>query len=118
MPKPPFDLQREVDMALTQGCTRDDAFEVIDGRWFGPPGKASYYAHGAGEQAAGLMFACPGCGELNSIAFMPFDGHPTWSWNGDRERPTASPSILSDPAKGGCGWHGFLVRGRFQLNPS
>lgn len=63
------------------------------------------------------MFACPGCGDLGSIAFKPFDGHPTWTWDGNRESPTARPSILSDPAKGGCGWHGFLTAGRFQLNP-
>lgn len=26
----------------------------------------------------------------------------------------AAPSILHDPAKGGCGWHGYLRNGVFE----
>lgn len=114
MEKAPLDLHRSVDLAVVLGCTSSGFCDVIAGRWFGPPGLGSYFTAGNdNESAAGLMFACPGCGELTSIAFRDFDGKPKWTWNGDRQKPTAQPSIFSDPAKGGCGWHGFLTAGRF-----
>jgi hypothetical protein len=31
----------------------------------------------------------------------------SWSWNGDIEKPTLSPSINC----GDCGWHGFIENG-------
>lgn len=37
---------------------------------------------------------------------------PKWQRTGDTfETLTLTPSILSDPAKGGCGWHGFNTNG-------
>lgn len=53
-----------------------------------------------------LVFWCPGCefegddGEKQGGAHMlpvtdPGDGRPQWTFNGDVERPTLSPSILS-----------------------
>jgi Family of unknown function (DUF6527) len=42
----------------------------------------------------------------------PHDGRVTWQRTGDTfETLTLTPSILSDPAKGGCGWHGFVTNG-------
>lgn len=38
-----------------------------------------------------LVFWCPGCDRAKAI---PFAGEHAWTWNGDRERPTLSPSIL------------------------
>ena len=36
-------------------------------------------------------------------------GHPTWNRIGDTfETLVLQPSILSDTAKGGCGWHGYI----------
>ena len=41
------------------------------------------------------------------------DNRPVWQWDGNREKPTLSPSI-------GCGprpdfhWHGYLKAGRFE----
>lgn len=32
-------------------------------------------------------FVCPGCGDTHSVG-------PTWTFNGDLERPTFSPSLL------------------------
>jgi hypothetical protein len=44
---------------------------------------------GRGKMA---FFACPGCRENHCI---PVEGcFAAWQWNGDRERPTFSPSIL------------------------
>lgn len=53
------------------------------------------------------------------VAFKnPLDGGPTWTshpteptWQrtGETfETLQLSPSILSDPTKGGCGWHGYV----------
>lgn len=48
-----------------------------------------------------LLLWCPGCeqagwGGLHQIGYQG-DGatpEPVWSWNGDRERPTVTPSLL------------------------
>ena len=39
-----------------------------------------------------VMFECPGCGENHGF---PVDGSRGWSWNGDVDRPTITPSILA-----------------------
>jgi len=39
------------------------------------------------------LFHCPGCGCAHGFQTEPL-GPPTWSFNGDVERPTVSPSIL------------------------
>ena len=36
------------------------------------------------------------------------NGHTVWQWDGNRDSPTLSPSILN-PEEGG--WHGFLRSG-------
>lgn len=42
-----------------------------------------------------LMFWCPGCDEAHGpIVERTAAARPLWTWNGDRERPTLSPSIL------------------------
>lgn len=38
-----------------------------------------------------IAFWCPGC---NSAHQVTVDGSRGWSWNGDGDRPTISPSIL------------------------
>lgn len=81
----------------------------------------------------GLTFLCP-CGiclaqrtgffdhDFYLRHFIPFtnppdggpcfttDGKgPTWQRTGETfDTLQLSPSILSDPAKGGCGWHGYI----------
>lgn len=65
----------------------------------------------------GYGFACPGCGGTSFLALSGENPEPRWTvTEGDVARPdavTLSPSILHDRARGGCGWHGHLVRGRF-----
>jgi len=40
---------------------------------------------------------------------------PHWSWNGDREKPTLTPSILVYKHEGfDDGWHGFLTDGELK----
>lgn len=40
-----------------------------------------------------VAFMCPGCGELHQVSVGDGPG-PCWSFNGDFDRPTFSPSIL------------------------
>jgi len=40
-----------------------------------------------------LMFRCPGCNEIHTIQHGVGIG-PRWTWNGDVNYPTFSPSIL------------------------
>ena len=51
-------------------------------------------------------FKCPGCGHIHGVAFERQDGKPVWTYNGDPNRPTFSPSLL---VTGGCRvdpkWH-------------
>lgn len=44
------------------------------------------------EVTTGYMFWCPGCEEHHQ--FMVAPGKPSWTFNGDVERPTVEPSIL------------------------
>lgn len=44
-----------------------------------------------------IVFDCPGCGAAGPHGgrkYVPVEGSCRWSWNGDLERPTLSPSIL------------------------
>lgn len=57
----------------------------------------------------GLLFVCPcGCGMVRSV---PVSGPRKWQWDGNKEKPTLTPSIL---IIGECGWHGFLTNGEFR----
>lgn len=72
----------------------------------GAPGS---YAFEADDR--GLFYLCPcGCG---AQGFLPFRGraegvHASWEWDGKRDTPTLSPSVLRTA---GCRWHGYLQRG-------
>lgn len=75
----------------------------------------------AGEPAS-LVLACPGCGEVSGMSVAVLhkpDVQPSWVITaGERADPrtwTLTPSIN---CVGCCGWHGFLVRGVFQLTPN
>lgn len=41
-----------------------------------------------------LMFWCPGCEKYHGPRIESTLGRSVWAWNGDRERPTLSPSVL------------------------
>lgn len=40
-------------------------------------------------------FYCPGCGHDHTYYTVPFDVQPVWSFNGDMNNPTFSPSLLN-----------------------
>lgn len=69
-----------------------------------------------------LLFWCPGCDTAHAVPHGAGTG-PRWTWNGDAERPTFSPSLLVtyDGADAGtpnglpavC--HSFISDGRIQF---
>lgn len=40
-----------------------------------------------------VIWDCPGCGIYHRVQTAP-DKKPKWDWNGNRESPTISPSVL------------------------
>ena len=59
----------------------------------------------------GMAFRCPcGCGYTS---WLPVDREERgWAWDGNREAPTLTPSILQSGLP--CKWHGFLTNGEFR----
>jgi hypothetical protein len=59
-----------------------------------------------------IKFTCPcGCGSFSQLAIglktkPQNDVQPTWSWDGNRETPTLTPSIHHIGH-----WHGYLTAG-------
>ena len=45
------------------------------------------------------------------------DGTPCWTWNGDVDRPTLKPSILTRASEGWPKCHSFVTDGRIQFLP-
>jgi hypothetical protein len=83
---------------------------------------AFHFADGYdGTKDVCLLFGCPcGCGALQAIHVKPYSGaRATWQWDGNRQAPTCTPSILihqlNDAGeKVGEHWHGFLTAGEFR----
>jgi len=64
----------------------------------------------ARAQGNRVHFWCPGCDEAHGITYGARDA---WTWNGDLERPTFSPSVLvQGPPGTRC--HSFVTDGRIQ----
>lgn len=51
-----------------------------------------------------VLFRCPGCNDNHQISVG------TWTFNGDLERPTFSPSVLYNAAQWGEEWPAFAAR--------
>lgn len=45
------------------------------------------------------------------IATHEMEGKPHWQWNGNREKPTLTPSIMVHASFYQPEWHGFLTDG-------
>lgn len=65
-----------------------------------------------------LAFWCPGCDELphggSGLHLLPVnttEHSPSWTWDGNLEAPTLSPSILTCANDPGCRCHSFLRAG-------
>ena len=47
------------------------------------------------DERGNVLFECPGCGCLHSVATKEPNGMGAkWSWNGDTEKPTFKPSVM------------------------
>jgi hypothetical protein len=95
-------------------------FSEVEDRGDVPPGLFQFCDSYGGDKDVALMFGCPcGCGEVSVVHLKPMDDHPVWTWDGDREHPTLTPSILIHQLddkgnKNGEHWHGFLTGGQFR----
>lgn len=93
-----------------------------------PPGAIKYFGIYKFDGVYGMHFTCPcGCGAVHGVHFpapaeAPPDvrARPTWEWNGDRARPSLTPSLglhVSHHNKvgpdGKYHWHGYLTDGEF-----
>lgn len=105
MLKPDVDPKRTGIEASKIKWTEPPMF-LVDGRWYGPCGAILLRDGGS------FVLCCPGCGEAGSgrddARWQVTEG----SWD-DVSSLTLRPSI----AKSCCGWHGYLTRGNFQLEP-
>lgn len=74
------------------------------------------FVGGADPDRLALSASCPcGCGEHFAIyvRYAPDAPHRplVWDWDGNRERPTLSPSIARKMCP--CLWHGWLRAGEW-----
>jgi hypothetical protein len=95
---PPLPDPRRVTFRLTTAANLIDA-DV-------PKGAGRFYTGPRGGMVIGMVFRCPRCGRVSEVRFT---GPAASAWDGNRLRPTISPSILHDA--GGCGWNGHLRAG-------
>ncbi len=69
-----------------------------------------------------IIFVCPNNKRCSVLIGPTFVDRPNpdalcvWGWDGNRDRPTLTPSINCLAEKdgkptGGCGWHGFITAG-------
>ncbi len=62
-----------------------------------------------------ILFYCPGCGSLHSMTFNGFlnECGATWTFNGNYEKPTLSPSLLVTWENNRC--HSLINNGMMQF---
>lgn len=73
-----------------------------------PAGAIKFYKTDK-HDPAGFHFQCP-CG-CRSVGAVRVAGQPAWRWNGDREKPTVTPSVLLFDETRQPHWHGYLTDG-------
>lgn len=75
-----------------------------------------------GTRDVSILHGCPcGCGVLGAISLKRYGNseRPVWQWDGNREKPTLTPSILiyqldENGNVTGEHWHGYLTEGVFR----
>lgn len=84
---------------------------VFDAKRAGVDGAAKW-----DDESSHLDYVCPcGCKEIRSLPVKTSDKEPSfWKWDGNRDKPTITPSIRHVPYKpGACNWHGFVTNGEW-----
>lgn len=76
------------------------------------PAKVRLYADQDGYQLWG--FHCPGCGYEHTyrVGVEAVVGRPCWSFNGNLESPTFTPSLLCNPGMPDIQCHLFVTDGQ------
>ena len=59
------------------------------------------------------LFDCPGCGSIHQVHHGGFDMN--WKFDGNKEFPTFSPSLLVIYGNGNTKCHSFIKAGRIQF---
>lgn len=78
-------------------------------------GKLRHTRHGNGTWHT-YAFRCPGCDRVHVFTVTPDEPQRTWSFNGDAERPTFTPSLMCDRGSDRqC--HLYLTDGRLHFLP-
>lgn len=91
------------------------AWQIREFDWWRDPA-------GNEQRGPALVFACPNGRGACMVPIAPApanSNHAVWTWDGNRELPTLSPSIncIALDASGaqlpgiGCGFHGYMSRG-------
>jgi len=66
----------------------------------------------------GLFLFCllPGDSNMHGLPLEKGKVHdrPCWNWDGDKQNPSMTPSILAYGPDGKAFWHGYLRNGRFE----
>ena len=103
--------------------TRDDRSEWPDDVPVGTFSIEDGGVQGYPAATAHITFVCPKGQRCSALLGPTHVGRPTpdalciWGWNGDKDRPTLTPSINCLAVKddgtpaGGCGWHGHIANG-------
>lgn len=63
----------------------------------------------------GAYFHCPGCKTIHRVNVSQVGQEGTWGWNGKKDRPTLTPSVLSYGGKSVPRCHSFVKEGRIQF---
>ena len=73
-------------------------------------GKKGDWSFSDGEAAISIMYTDDW---FMGTVVLPISGKNCWQWNGNKEFPTLTPSILiyGDPGWS-IGWHGYLTDGK------
>jgi hypothetical protein len=69
------------------------------------------------EQSWGAVysFPCPGCKSNHAFHVRIDGGHPSWTFDGDIDRPTVSPSILVTGGESDMRCHTFIKAGKIEF---
>jgi hypothetical protein len=72
---------------------------------------------GEGNEIYGYRFRCPGCGGYHTLRTLLGDpsARAMWDFNGNLEKPTFSPSVLSRHSTPEIVCHSFVREGRIEF---
>ncbi len=62
-----------------------------------------------------LVFYCPGCNMYHSFTVERTTDGPLWTWNGDMDKPTFSPSLGINMSNPEYRCHSFVRDGKIQF---